>query len=262
MGVGETDRGRVRPRRLLLDRLLRRVIPSFDPGFAPAPAPLREGLWAVDRRMRLFGALVPCRTVVARVRTDELVVISAPALASRCAAELRKLGRVAAVVAPNSFHHLFAAETLAEFPSARLFVPPGLPERVPGLPPALVLERGTGSPWAPDLEHEVFGPVRGVSELVFHHSPSRSIFLTDLGSNLVRHERPIDRWLSRAYGLRAEFAPGRNARTLLRADRDESRRALRKILAWPFEAIVVGHGEPLEKDARERFAKAFAEFLT
>jgi hypothetical protein len=60
--------------------------------------------------------------------------------------------------------------------------------------------------------------------------------------------------------LGSDFGPSRNARTLLRVDRDESRRALRRILEWPFEAIVA-HGEAIEKDARNRFTEPFAALL-
>jgi hypothetical protein len=59
----------------------------------------------------------------------------------------------------------------------------------------------------------------------------------------------------------ARFGPSRNARRVLRADPPESRRALRRALEWPFEQIVVAHGEAVEKDARERFTEAFAPFL-
>ena len=47
----------------------------------------------------------------------------------------------------------------------------------------------------------------------------------------------------------------------MRVDCDESRRALRKVLDWPFEAIVVAHGEAIEADARAKFTNAFAPYL-
>lgn len=248
-------------RRLFIDRVFRLVTPSLDPDFTPGPAPLGEGLWSLDRRLRLFGAFVPCRSVLARLGTGDLVVIGAPALVSGSAAAIGELGRVAAVVAPNSFHYLYAGEVLAEFPSAGFVAAPGLPERVPALPRGLILDRPTASHWAPELEYRVFGPVRGVSEILFFHVSSRTLVCTDLASNLIRHERTVDRWITRGYGMRAEFGPSRNARTLLRVDPDESRRVLRAVLEWPFERIVVAHGESIESDARTKFTEAFAAFL-
>lgn len=249
-------------RRLLLDHILRPITPSPDPSFAPEPVRLRGGLWAIDRRLHLLGALMPCRSMLVRLANGELVVIGSPALPSQCAPQVERLGHVAAVVAPNVFHYLYAAEGLAAFSVPALVLAPGLAERIPNLPPAVAL----GDPslkWAPDLEYAVFGPVRGVSEVIFYHVPSRTVVFTDLASNLVdsNYVRGRDRWISRAYGMPAGFAPSRNARLLLRVDRDATRRVLRKVLEWPFEAVVVAHGEILEKDARRKFNAAFARYL-
>ncbi len=241
--------------------MFRRFTPQLDVDFSPAPAPLGKELWSIDRRLRLFGSVVPCRSVVVRLSTGEVIVIGAPALPSRCAPEIARLGSVSAVVAPNSFHYLYAAETLRELPGARLVLAPGLRARVSTLPPGLDLERGATPPWSEELATVVFGPVRGVSEIVFFHAPSRTVVFTDLAASRTPNLRAVDAWIHRAYGMPSELGPSRNARMILRADPDESRRALQRVLEWPFEAIVVAHGEAIVDDARERFRAGFAAFL-
>ena len=161
------------------------------------------------------------------------------------------------MVAPNSFHHVYAAETLRALPGAQLVLAPGLRPRIPTLPPGLDLEGEATPPWSAELETVVFGPARGVAEILFFHAPSRSVVFTDLASSRMPQPRAIDGWVHRAYGMPSELGPSRNARMVLRVNPEESRR----VLEWPFETIVVAHGEAIVDDARERFRHAFAAFL-
>lgn len=245
----------------VLERLLRLTSLKPDGAFTPKPVPIAEGLWTIDRRSRLLGLPVPGTCTVARIDSGDLVLIGAPFSFASCQGELRDLGRIVAVAAPNSFHHVYAKEVLAALGSPTFVVPPGLRERIPTLPPAMELLPGSVPPWSSGLEYVVFGPTRGVSEIIFFHAMSRTIIVTDLASNIIEVERPLDRCLTRSYGVRPEFGPSRNARVLLRSDRVGARRVLGRILEWPFERIIVAHGSLVDHDARARFRAAFSAFL-
>jgi hypothetical protein len=45
---------------------------------------------------------------------------------------------------------------------------------------------------------------------------------------------------------------------LLVRDRAALRRSLRRVLAWPFERVVVAHGEVCERGGRQELARAYA----
>jgi hypothetical protein len=107
----------------------------------------------------------------------------------------------------------------------------------------------------------VFGPAKGVSEVIFFHPATRTLVLTDLAFNADDEETRFQRGLRRAYGIPPRFGPSRNSRLLLASDRAAAERALRRAYEWPFERVLVAHGSPVERDARARFAEAFAEFL-
>ena len=49
-------------------------------------------------------------------------------------AAIRALGPVAAIVAPNLYHHLHLRDAIAAFPDARVFVPEGLAEKIGAIP--------------------------------------------------------------------------------------------------------------------------------
>jgi hypothetical protein len=244
-----------------LERLLRFARLQPDGTFTPKPVAIAGGLWTIDRRARLLGLPDPCTCTLARVDSGDLVLIGAPSFFASCHEDVRHLGRVVAVVAPNSFHHMFAREVIAVLGSPTFVVAPGLPERISTLPPAVELGPGSAPPWSAGLESAVFGPVRGVSEIVFFHVATRTLILTDIASNIVEFERPFHRWVTRAYGIRPHFGPSRNARVLLRSDRTAAARLLGRALEWPFERIIVAHGSPVNHDARDVFRDAFADFL-
>jgi hypothetical protein len=242
----------------LLDRLLRLVQPKPDLRFIPPPRAIGPQIWAIDRRALLAGVTLPTRSTVVDVGQGRLVLVSPPADACP---ELDRLGTVVAVVVPNSFHYLYAKEWQSRCPTAELFYAPGLPRRVSGLPPARELTADVVPSWRERLPFVVLGPDRGISEVLFFHPASRTLILTDLASNLVDLPRAYDRIASRLSGQPAGFGPSRNARKLLLRDASRAREALRAVLQWPFERILVAHGTLVERDAADVFRSAFARYL-
>jgi len=217
----------------------------------------------IDRELRHFGvARLPSRTTLLALSGGRVVVVSPPAGADAALrSAIGAIGTVTDVVVPNSFHHLFAGAFHALHPAARLWVPPGLKDRLPGFDPAVELDERVPDPWAGELEVVVLGPVRGVSELLLFHGASGSLLLTDLAFHMRRYPRAFDRWLWRASGIPAGFGPGRTTRALLLRDRDAAARALHRALEWPIRRIVVAHGDAIEHDARRRLHEAFAGWL-
>jgi hypothetical protein len=245
----------------VLERLMRLAAARPDPRYAPEPRALDEGLWTIDRRSSFLGIRNPCACTLVRLDSGDLVLIGAPSFFDPRRSEVRGLGRIVAVVAPNSFHHSFVREVLAGLPATLLAVAPGLPARLGSLPPAVELLPGSPPPWGAGLDYIVFGPVDAVSEVIFFHPSTRTLVLTDLAFNVHEFDTVLQRRLARAYGIAPRFGPSRNARVLLAVDRGLSRRTLRSALEWPFERILVAHGSPVDRNARERFAEAFSEFL-
>jgi hypothetical protein len=215
----------------------------------------------VDRKLKLPpGMVLPTRMTVMRLPNGGLVLHSPVGLDAELSAHLRGFGDVAAIVAPNSFHYVFASEYLAAFPAATLYVAPRLPERVPTLPAAIALSDQPVESWSTILDHIVFGPVGGVSEVVFLHRPSRTLILTDLAFNMVRLDGPYQRAAWRLFGVPASFGPSRTARLFLLRDRTVVKRFVEQVSAWSFDRIIVTHGEIVDQDAEAQFGRAFARY--
>ncbi len=244
--------------RPLLERLLAGIRPAPDAAFTPPPQAVGPGSWILERRLRFGGVTMPSRSTVIAIGGGRLALLSPPA--DDCSA-LDRIGTVSAIVAPNSFHYLSAPRYLERYPSAELFVAPGLPARVPALPRGTELTHEPVGAWQGHLAHLVLGPNRGLSEVLFFHAGSRTLILTDLASNLPRPGRACERWGYRLSGMPADFGPSRNARRLFLRNRASARDLLREVLRWPFERIVMAHGTIIEQAARERFTTAFARHL-
>jgi len=241
-----------------LDRAMRLARPRVVTAFAPPPTPIGPGLWSLDRRLRMPGGpLLPSRTTVMRLGSGGLLVVSPPPGAPGGLEHLDALGPVEEIVAPNSFHHVYATEFLARHPGATLRVAPGLHARVAGLPESEELAESTPTSWRGVVEHAILGPVRGLSEVALFHVQSATLVLTDLAFHMARFDRPTDRLFWRLLGVPAGFGPSRTARLFLLRDHAATAAFLARVLAWPFRRVLVAHGEPLEHDAPGIVARAF-----
>ena len=69
-----------------------------------------EGLWTIDHPVRMGPLPIGTRTTIARLATGDLWVHSPGPLGDGVREAIEGQGRVAALVAPNCFHHLFLEE--------------------------------------------------------------------------------------------------------------------------------------------------------
>ena len=250
--------------RSVADRVIRLVTPRVVESFRPPPREIAPNLFELERLLRMpAGPNLPSRTTIVRLSSGRLVVLTPPpAVGAAEAAAITAIGMVDDVVAPNSFHYVHAADFLARFHGSRLLVSPSLPARIPSLPPCNELESSPPERWHGELDLAVLGPVRGISETVFFHHATRTLVLADLAFHMVRFTRALERFAWRASGVPAGFGPSRTARTLLLGDHAIASRFLRRVLEWPFERIVVGHGDVIHDDAAGLFRRAYARWLT
>jgi glyoxylase-like metal-dependent hydrolase (beta-lactamase superfamily II) len=99
-----------------------------------------------------------------------------------------------------------------------------------------------------------------VNEVVFFHRPSKTLIATDLAFNVGASSPFPTRFafrLARAYG---RLSPTLLERLMIR-DRAAFRRSLKRILEWPFERVVVAHGEVSETGGRGELERGYAFVL-
>ena len=209
------------------------------------------------------GFYYPTRMAVIRLNDAELFIWSPVALSDELRRAVDALGDVRWLVAPKTLHHLFLSEWQRTYPQAELYAPPGLCKRRTDLRFSGDFSDGSVSPWSGEIDHAIVDGNWITTEVVFFHIRSRTVLFTDL-----LHQFSPE-WFT---GWRSMVARLDGMTTLeLRVprkfryaflDRGRARIALRRIVAWPADRLVMAHGSPLYEGAQSVVLRAFRWLLS
>lgn len=204
------------------------------------------------------GFRYPTRMAVIRLANGDLVLWSPTSLADELRAEVEALGRVRHLVPPNSLHHTFLGDWQRAYPKAIVHAPPGLREKRPDIRFDADFSAGPIAAWAEEIDHAILWGNRITTEVVFFHRRSGTAIFTDLIQHLPRHWFRGWRALVARLDLMtgAEPAVPRKFR-LAFTDRQAARDALRPVLAWPAEKVIIAHGPPIAADGQAFLRRAF-----
>jgi hypothetical protein len=221
--------------------------------------PIAPEIWSATHLMRFPGGVrLPARMTVVRLPSGELLLHSPMPIDDPLAAELSRLGPVRCVVAPSLLHHLFALPCLQRYPAAWLYAAPGLEARRPELfERAMVqtLDDEAPAAWRGVIDQRVIRGAPRLNEVVFLHRPSATLIVTDLVFNVLRPEGWGTALALRMFGTHRRFAQSRAWRFFAR-DRRAVRESLAPVMAWPFERVLMAHGDPVRQNARAAMVRA------
>lgn len=204
-----------------------------------------------------FGFPYPTRMAVARLADGSAWVWSPIALTPELASQVQSIGPVRYIVSPNKLHHLFLQEWAERWPDARLYAPPGLARRKATLRFCAELGDAPDPAWATDIDQVVFRGSFAMAEVVFFHRGSRTAIIGDLIQRFS--DTDISGWKRMAMrldGLMGErgSTPREWRASFLR--RGPARAALRKVLGWNPERLLIAHGSCAQTGATKIIAAA------
>jgi hypothetical protein len=217
---------------------------------------LHSDVWVAEAPLRFVGVEVGSRMTVLRLPDQKLLLHSPISATPDLVKEVSALGEVAYIVAPNRFHHLYVHEWQEACPEAAVYVAPGLEKKRKDLKIASVLTSQAEPGWAGVVEQIAVGGFALVNEVVFFHWPSATLIATDLAFNIGPNSPALTRLMIRLSGTYGRLAPTLLERIAVR-DRPTFRRCLEQILEWPFERVIVSHGDVSEKGAREQLTEGY-----
>lgn len=217
---------------------------------------IHSDLWIADSPLRFLGLSVGARMTVVRLPDAKLLLHSPIAATKELVSDVEALGAVAYLVAPNRFHHLFVGQWKQAFPEASVYVAPGLEKKLPDLEIAGVLEDEAEPGWAETVDQILMDGFPLANEVVFFHRPSATLIATDLAFNIQASSPPLTRLIFRLSGAYGRLSPTLLERLFVR-DRSAFRDSLERILAWPFDRVVVAHGDVSECGGREEFMRGY-----
>ena len=222
---------------------------------------LGDGIWQVrgpDVAMP-GGVRLPVRSTVVRLADRSLLVYSPVRFTDADAAAIDAAGEVAHVVAPNTFHHLFARAAKARWPRATLHAPAGLAARRP----ELTIERTLGDSdpaWRDTLDALAIEGAPRIDETVLLHRPTGTVICADLVFHVAAPATAMTRLVLAMMGVGGGRLAQSRAWRLFRQDRAKVRGSLDRLLAWPITQIAPCHGDPVAIDPpglAARLARAY-----
>jgi len=203
-----------------------------------------DGLWSKPVAQSFLGLHVGTRMTVVRLPSGGLWVHSPIALTAALEDELRTLGPVAHIVAPNLYHHLYAGPMLETFDEARLHARPKLRTKCAGLRIDADLTEASASEFEGVLEAvHIDGTM--LDEVVFVHRPTRTLISADLIENFKSSSHFMTRQYLKVSGIHGKPGVSRLLRPMFR-QRKRARAAIDRLLSADFNRIVVSHGAIME----------------
>jgi Domain of unknown function (DUF4336) len=213
-------------------------------------------LWHMERGFTAAGLPVSSRMTVVRFEDGRLWLHSPVRFGEAVAEQLRGLGTVAFIVAPNRAHHLFAKHAQRMFPQAALYGAPGLAAKRPDLAGMVELGDTVPAEWRQDLDQACIRGMPFVNEVAWFHKASATLIMTDV---LQCWGGELD-WKTAMYarltGVRGRLDVPRTVRLVTR-DRMLAAGSARVILQWPFTRVIMAHNSIVERDAHAAVARAF-----
>jgi hypothetical protein len=202
------------------------------------------------------------RMTVVRLGNGDLFLHSPIAYDAALADQLAFIGRVRHLVSPNRFHYAHIGEWSRAFPDALSWASPGVRRRARagGIDVQFNRTLGLFAPeeWRDDIDQTAIpGGIFG--EIVFFHKRSKTLMLTDtiLNLELDKLTQPW-RFVTRMTGMyypRGQIFFGMRLPMLLQ--RRKARQAVRTIIAWQPERIILAHGRCFEAHGSEIVRRVF-----
>ncbi|MEM7599960.1 MAG: hypothetical protein AAF357_00935 [Verrucomicrobiota bacterium] len=210
----------------------------------------------IDYPLNLFGMKMGRNVTVFRLSSGKLVIHSTAPFSDTDVTALQSFGEPGWLLEATNFHDTFAHRGAAVFPDLPYFVPEGFSPS--GRLSTLSLEEAPVE-WEGELEVVKIEGMPKINEHVFFHPSSKTLVVADLIFNIPDSAGSFTLgFLGFISGIKEHPGNSRIFRMAI-ADRDAFVKSLQQILALDFEQIVVGHGDPINTNAKETLTRIFRE---
>lgn len=207
-----------------------------------------SGIWTLRFPLGLLGCQLGRTVTLMQLKSGRMLVHSSAPFEAADVAAIRSLGEPRWLIDATNFHDSFAEEGRKAFPELPYLAPLGFPKaRQTG---ATLIEPAPAE-WAGEVDVLRLGGMPKLNEHVFLHRASGTLVVCDLLFHLA-HASRWTRFFGR-YVMRLRNDVGMSAffRAMIR-DRAAFRASIEELLGWDFSRIIVGHGHPIDRDARAR----------
>jgi len=222
-------------------------------------------IYIVEYPIHYGGIDLFSRMTVVRLDDGKLWVHSPCKLDKQLKSTIDRLGNVAYIIAPGTFHHLYVSDFQSNYSEAETFLCPGLEKKRPGLRFDWILGNRPDPRWNSEFDQVAIQGTHIISEVVFVHQSSGTLILVDLLENIgdyYTHEAG----LLLKFWWKAVFHMWNNPKAAPEyqigwGNKKIVRKCLEKILSWDFDRIILAHGNLVESNAKVVLTKAWENVL-
>ncbi len=220
------------------------------------PRSVAKDLWAVSVDHKFIGINLGARMTIIRIANGDLILYSPVPLTDDLKKSVNELGRVAHIVAPNLFHHLYAGQWAAAYPEATVYGAEGLQKKSRGLRVTVPFAQDTTPPWSSQVGHLTMKGMPSFAETVLCHKSSGSLICADLIFDI---QEPKGVWTSlylKMAGVSKRAGVSRVVKMAIK-DKQAAGESVRTILDWDFDRIIVAHGDIVETGGKQTLRDSF-----
>lgn len=212
-------------------------------------------LWHAQTPLKFGPISLTTRMTVVRLQDRSLWVHSPIAPTAKLVEELRRIGTVSYVVAPNKSHYLFFLEFLDRYPSAEGFIAEGLASKRPDL--ARFPEIPRKASWSPDMQGFFIDGLPILNETAWFHRDTGTLILTDLLFCFAATNRGLTAWVAKLLGVQGKLGMSRTMK-LMTKNRLVLRRSVSPLLSLPIQRVIVAHDQIIVEQPIAKLEHAFA----
>ncbi len=171
--------------------------------------------------------------------------------------DYQKLDGITDLIAPNLLHSAGIKKALDKFPVANVWGAPGIKKLKPHINWHSEIDTKNW-PFSSELQAYMIEGAPALNEIVFYHKKSKTLIVTDLCFNMTQITGLGALVLLNIFGTYRRFAISRLMHMFVK-DQQAFGDSIRSLMNLDFENLIVGHGEPVLKNAKSRLAEAFLE---
>ncbi|HEY9040324.1 MAG TPA: DUF4336 domain-containing protein [Roseovarius sp.] len=228
--------------------------------------PVAPDIWLIDGpAVKFYGMPYPTRCSVVRLADGDLWVHSPTLLTDSLRGELKALGPVRYLIAPNGLHYVSIANWQEAYPDAATHAAPGLASRAARKGAALRVDHDLGQTappaWANQIDQMIVRGSKRHREAVFFHRASSTLILADLIQNFETAQLPV--WMRPLVWLAGiDDSDGRmplDMRITFR--KTPLAESVETMIAWDPERLILAHGHWYPQNAVDELRRAFRRIL-
>ena len=217
---------------------------------------LDNNLWFLSYPLKLLGVNVRRNVSVIRLKSGKIIIHSTGPFTGEDVSAISALGTVSWLVEAMLRHDTFSQQGREAFPNVPYLAPPGFAQHVDFVPRAIV---PAPADWTGEVDALELQGAPGMRETVFFHRSSRTLIVADLVYNFPRHEPLWSELMLRA-AVGSHHEPGMS-RAFKISIKDEAafQQSIAQMLAWDFDRVIVGHGDVIETEGKEKVTHALKD---